>query len=193
MFLKLRDHPGRPKNENRMSSFATVRVTPFNQFVSEFGQLLKHYDVYAIVFILAIVYSQVKWILSNYTEKLVAKTKRDVLTFERIYDEVEQRLRLQEDRFAMFQEEIIKIQDVNEQDVMNIQKDVAKRLTFLEGLFRGLATSEHKLQAAAAAKLRHQLKTDAPGGKKLTELQSLSKAADEREHEWLKVVAYSPV
>lgn len=173
--------------------FATVGVTPFSQLSSELGQLVVNNNVYVTVFILVIVYSQVKWILSSHATKLVAKTERDVLTFERLYDEVEQRLRLQEDRFASFQDEIIKIQDINEQDIMNIQKDVVKRVTFLEGLFRGLATSEHKLQAAVAAKLRHQLKTDAPGGKKLTELQSLSKVADEREREWLKAVAYSPV
>ena len=173
--------------------FPTVRVTPFSQLSSELAQLVNHTDFYMIVFILAMVYSQVKWILSSYTAKLVTKTEKDGLALEGLYDEVEQRLRLQEDRFATFQEEIIKIQDINEDDIMNVQKDVVKRLTFLEGLFRGLATSEHGLHAAAAAKLRLQLKTDAPGGKKLTELQSVSKVADERERAWLAAVAYSPI
>ena len=173
--------------------FATVSVTPFRQLSSELGQLVNNNDLYMIVFILAMVYSQVKWILSSYTAKLVAKAAKDVLTFERIENEFELRLQSQEVRFGTFQEELVKTQDIHEQDTINIQKDVMKRLSFLEGLFSGLATSEHKLCAAAAARLRQQLETSGLWGKQLKELQELSKAANEREREWLKAVAYSPV
>ena len=170
--------------------FPTVGVTPFSQLSSELSQLVKNNDVYLILFILAIVYSQIQWILSSHTAKLVAKIKRDGLALE---SEVGLHLQSQEERFATFQEELVKTQEIHEQDTMNVQKDLMKRLTFLEGLFRGLATSEHKANSDTAAKLRLQLKTGGLWGKDLRELQSLSKAADEREREWLKAVAYSPV
>lgn len=170
--------------------FATVGAPPFSQLASELGQLMKHNDVYLILFILAIVYSQIQWILSSYTAKLVAKIKRDGLALE---SEVGLHLQSQEERFATFQEELVKTQEIHEQDTMNVQKDLMKRLSFLEGLFSGLAASEHKLCAAAASRLRHQLETGGLWGKQLKDLQLMSKAADEREREWLKAVAYSPV
>ena len=173
--------------------FATVGVAPFSQLSNELAQLVNHNDVYIIVFILAIVYSQVKWILSSYTAKLAAKAAKDVLTFQRIENEFKLCLQSQEKRFGAFQEELVKTQDIHEQDTINIQKDVMKRLTFLEGLFRGLATSEHKANSAAAARLRKQLDAGGLWGKQLKDLRSLSEAADEREREWLKAVAYSPV
>ena len=46
------------------------------------------------------------------------------------------------------EEEIVKSQEIHEHDTMNIQKDVLKRLSFLERLFRELATSEHRLNSA---------------------------------------------
>jgi hypothetical protein len=46
------------------------------------------------------------------------------------------------------QEEIVKSQEIHEHDTMNIQKDVLKRLSLLERLFRELATSEHRLNSA---------------------------------------------
>ena len=167
-------------------SFATIRMTPFNQLSSELAQLVKHNDVYIVLFILAIVYLQVQWILSSYMAK-------HLLSFKRLQSEVSLHLQSQEVRFATFQEELVKTQDIHEQDTVNIQKDVMKRLTFLEGLFRELVTSEHRLCVAAAARLRLQLKTGGLWGKDLRELQELSKAADERERAWLKAVAYSPI
>ena len=193
MGLKIEGSPGAPLRTISGMPFATIRLTPFSQFSSELAQLVNHTDFYMIVFILAIVYSQVKWILSSYTAKLVAKVTKDGLALKQLENEVGLHLQSQEVRFATFQEEIVKNQDIHEQDTVNIQKDVLKRLTFLEGLFSELATSEHKLCAAAASKLRLQLETGGLWGKQLKELQELSKAADERERAWLKTAAYSPI
>ena len=54
----------------------------------------------------------------------------------------------EEDDFGEFQEEIVKSQEIHEDDTMKIQKDILKRLSFLERLFRELATSEHRLNSA---------------------------------------------
>ena len=176
---------------------SSVHVAPFTQLAREFREFMDltlwKNEVYVILFLLAIVYCQVKWILSSYTAKLVAKVTKDRLALELLENEVGLRLQSQEGRFATFQEEIVKTQGIHEQDTVNIQKDVLKRLTFLEGLFSELATSEHKLCAATASKLRLQLETGGLWGKQLKELQELSKAADERERTWLKTAAYSPV
>jgi hypothetical protein len=146
-------------------------------------------DVYLILFILEMVYSQVRWILSSYT----AKERGVVLALERLESEVGLHLQSQEDRFATFQEEIVKTQSIHEDDTMNVQKDLLKRLSFLEGLFSGLAASEHTLNSATASRLRKHLETCGLWGKQLKDLQEQSKAADERELAWRKATAYSPV
>ena len=46
------------------------------------------------------------------------------------------------------EEEIVKSQEIHEHYTVNIQKDILKRLSFLERLFRDLATSEHRLNSA---------------------------------------------
>lgn len=106
--------------------------------------------------------------------------------------EIELHQKSQEQRFAEFKDEMVRIQEIHEQDVINIHKHTMANQHALEGLFKDLATTEHKLNAATAARLRHQLKTGGLFGKHLRELQELSKAADEREKAWLKIVAYSP-
>jgi len=63
-------------------------------------------------------------------------------------DEQEEDEEQEEDDFGEFQEEIVKSQEIHEDDTMKIQKDILKRLSFLERLFRELATSEHRLNSA---------------------------------------------
>lgn len=176
--------------------FATVGVPPFSQLANELSHLTDP-TFWTImcpyVFLMAIVCFQVKWILAKHTEKLSTKTESDMLKLERLQDEIEQRLNLQEDRFATFQETVLKNQEIHENDIMNIQTAALKRLSFLEGLFSGLAASEHALNSTVARRLRLQVETGGLWGKQLRELQDLSKAADEREHAWLKATAYSPV
>ena len=46
------------------------------------------------------------------------------------------------------EEEIVKSQEIHEHYTVNIQKDILKRLSFLERLFRDLATSEHRMNSA---------------------------------------------
>jgi hypothetical protein len=197
-------------------SSPTVHVAPFSQFARELHELVDHLaflnnNAYVILVILAMVYCQVKWILSSYTAKLA----KDRLALERLENEVGLHLQSQEVRFATFQEEIVKTQGIHEDDITNmlhtlqkdvvksqeghkqetmkVQNDVLKRLSLLEGLFQGLATSEHELNSATAGRLRQQLNTGGLWGKQLKDLLEQSKAADERERAWLKAVAYSPV
>ena len=106
--------------------------------------------------------------------------------------EIELHQKSQEERFAEFKDEMVRIQEIHEQDMINIHKHTMETQHVLEGPFKELATTEHKLSAATAARLRHQLKTGGLWGKDLRELQELSRAADEREKAWLKIVAYSP-
>lgn len=63
-------------------------------------------------------------------------------------DEQEECEEKQEEECEEEQEESVKSQEIHEHDTMNIQKDVLKRLSFLERLFRELATSEHRLNSA---------------------------------------------
>ena len=71
-----------------------------------------------------------------------------ILAFQRLENELSLRLQSQEDRFGILQEDIVKSQEIHEQDTMNIHKDMLKRLSFLERLFRELASSEHRLNSA---------------------------------------------
>jgi hypothetical protein len=63
-------------------------------------------------------------------------------------EEDEQEEECEEEQEEECEEEIVKSQEIHEHDTMNIQKDVLKRLSFLERLFRELATSEHRLNSA---------------------------------------------
>ena len=175
----------------------TTGVPPFSQLARELDQLVN----LPYVFLVGFVCFQVKWILTKYAEKVRMNTGKDALKLECIRNEIEQRLDLQEQRFATFQEVVLKNQDIHEEDIKCIQndtinvlqKDMLKRLSFLEQLFSGLVDSEHKLNSAVAARLRLQVETGGLWGKQLRELQELSRAADERERAWLKATAYSPV
>ena len=63
-------------------------------------------------------------------------------------EQEEQEEECEEEQEEECEEEIVKSQEIHEHDTMNIQKDVLKRLSFLERLFRELATSEHRLNSA---------------------------------------------
>lgn len=168
-------------------SSATTHVPPFSQLFYELGEVMDtkfwKNEICAIALIAAMIYIQVKWILLDHIEKLKTKSKR----------EVELHVKSQEVRFADFKDEIVRIQEIHEQDMMNIHNHTIATQRLPERLFNDLATTEHKLNAATAARLRHQLETGGLWGKQLKDLQELSKAADEREKVWLKLVAYSPV
>ena len=214
-----------------MSSPTPSVVPPFSQFTKELGEIMDpkiwNNEICAIVLITLLIYIQVKWILSDHTEKLKTKSERNLLALDErlqnyetrltvfkedieketihvlekgalsrlsaVESEVELRLKSQEDRFAEFKDEIVRIQKVHEQDVVNIHNHTIATQRIPERLINELATTEHKLSAATAARLRHQLETGGLWGKQLKDLQELSKAADEREKAWLKLVAYSPV
>jgi hypothetical protein len=81
-------------------------------------------------------------------EEQAEKHDDHVLTLERLKSEIGLLLQSKEDNFGRFQDEILKRQENHEQYTINIQKDILKRLSFLERLFRELAISEHRLNSA---------------------------------------------
>lgn len=145
--------------------------------------------LYLAAFVATMAYLQVQWVLTNYSTTLTSKTNKDAI----ILDRLDERIENYETRLTVLQEVLVKGQAAHEKEMRSIQNDTRDMQRDQTRLITDLATTEHKLNSATAAHLRQEVVGGTHWGKKLKELKELSKAADERERAWLRVVAYSPV